>query len=397
MSKSYRCVDCHKEVSIGSKHKDLSCRDCHLGVEPVKTKKEAHVNLFKEFTVEKIERLCQRCHFQEVKLYKEGSHYHYKRELQSILRGFNIKLKIQDFSDLVDLKGDPSTREGLLLDFLKRRCLTCHIWSKGENYAQTSRERGCFSCHKPHSLTRPKEETCLSCHYSTRIGWDYYGLFPHNWALDYRSPLIEGEFPARPFGIEAYNLTPDVHKMKGLTCLNCHPKEEVMYGKRGKTCNDCHKKMKPLLFHNPSVIKKIKCEACHSNYLSQDRLKICSLESSINFEEKINLMIQESREIEDIFTEYLRGNKVQLSMTDKFNGEVKEGIWFCTLSDRQFTQITLGRDEKGRICVLREETLIIKANNYELRGTFRQCKTVHSIGRGDLFRAFKLINDLNQR
>ncbi|MCS7149226.1 MAG: cytochrome c3 family protein [Caldimicrobium sp.] len=397
VSKEYSCRDCHRDVALGEKHSALSCRDCHSGIEPSRNKREAHLNLKVNFTVRETEELCKRCHQEEATLYRRGHHYRYEGELKAIQKAFGINLSVRGFQELVDLEGDHNSQEGILVDFLKRRCLTCHIWSKGEDYPKTRRERGCFSCHPSHQLAKSSDEVCLACHYSTRVGWDYYGYFPHNWASDYRSPFVNGQFPDRPYGIEAYHLTPDVHKIKGLKCSDCHTKEQIMYGAKGKVCKDCHANIDNSRFHSSNILQKIRCEACHAKFISKDDLKICSLEFQVEAEKWENLIVQESKEIEEILTQALLGVKVNPIMKDKFTEKPKEGLWLCSLSDRNFWQINFGIDDKGRICLTREETIYIKKGNIELRGVFKNCKLPHTIGRGDLNRAFWLMRERGLR
>lgn len=393
ISQRYTCVDCHKLESF-QKHASLRCGDCHQGVELAANKEEAHKNLKVSFNSQEVEALCVKCHEREVSGFRQSPHYHYSRELKSIYQGFGLSLKKESLSQFITTGQNIETKEDLLEDFLRRRCFTCHIWSKGEGYAKTKRERGCFSCHKPHQLKRPDEETCLSCHYGKYIGWDYLGLVPHNWATDYRSPFVDGKFPERPYGIEAYKLRPDVHKEKGLTCIDCHSKKEVMFGKEGKSCMSCHDGLKDRLFHSSKVLQKVRCEVCHANFLVQDKRKICYLEYDLNEEKWGHLMIQESKEIETLFAEYYAGKKVEPVMKDKLSDKVSSGIWICTLEGRKFDELILGKDYLGRLCLLREEEIILRGNGLELVGKLKTCKTSHSLGRGDINRALKILRDL---
>lgn len=394
-SQLFTCVDCHLQEKFY--HANLTCNDCHLGKKIAKNKGEAHTSLRKHLNLKEIEEVCQRCHQKEMKKFKNSLHYTYQREIKSIFNGFRIKLSKEKMEDLVEISEDITTKEGLLIDFLKRRCLSCHIFSKGEEYMGTKRSPGCFSCHKPHLLKKPSDKECLSCHYSTRIGWDYYGFFPHNWFTDYRSPFVDGKLPERPYGIEAYPLEEDIHKKKNMKCIDCHKKREIMEGKEKITCHTCHKTLKPSLFHTAKVLNQVHCAVCHANFMAQDPIKICYLEENPDLEAWIDLSIQESSEIEEKIQAFLKGEKVKYTMKDKFTGLEKPGLWLCTMKERNFEKLTFGKDAKNKLCLLRKEKLLLKFENLEIEGIFESCKTPHSISKGNLIRAIKVLNFLEYK
>lgn len=397
--KQYSCLDCHRGlISKKSVHAELSCHLCHGGKEPARSKTDAHKNLSTNPDFLRVESVCMQCHNYETEKFKNSLHYTYRRELRTILSGFNLKFPTITMIELVQTEQDASTREGLIFDFLKRRCLSCHIYSMGENYSKTRRSLSCLSCHPPHSYSKPNDETCLSCHYSIRIGWDYYGFFPHNWFWDYRSPFINGKLPDRPYGIEAYKLEEDIHRKRGLTCSDCHTKEEIMFGKKGKTCKSCHQDLKNQLFHRNEVLKRIRCEVCHARYIAQDEVKICYLSYDIDLDEWEGLVVQESSEVEEKLTALLHGNQVEISMRDKFSGKELPGIWLCTLANRTFNKINIGKDRDGILCLVRREKIELKAENLKVNSTvigiFETCKVPHTIGRGDLNRSLRLLKSV---
>ncbi len=369
-------------IQFSEAHSILSCKDCHPGDKKV-------------IEIEETERLCSRCHPKEVEAFRSTLHYTYAKELKEIKRVFKLPLDgVKELKELAFLEGDPFKKEGLVIDFLKRRCLSCHIWSRGEEYPATKREKGCFSCHKPHQLSKPDDNICLSCHYSTRIGWDYYGFFPHPWFIDYRSPFVDGKEPVRPYGIEAYELKEDLHKELGFTCRDCHKKEEIMLGKEKSQCSFCHKAFKNRIFHSQRVLGKVRCEVCHSQFMATEEKKICFLMFNPDLEEWSELLVQESFEIEKKILDYLQGKKVTFTIKDKFTEKEKKGLWLCRIGDRFFDKLILGRDQAHRICILRREEILLKFGEREVLGEFKVCKTPHSIGRGDLNRSLKILKEL---
>lgn len=386
-SKGLNCIDCHRTHLAKGRHAEISCRACHGGEEPAKNKREAHLGLKSAPDYVTVDALCKNCHAEEAQNFRNSLHYSYRRELQAISEGFRLRPSLQSMPELAKVRPNLTDREGLILDFLKRRCLSCHIYTGGEDYPKTKRGLYCLSCHRAHSYSKPGDETCLSCHYSIRIGWDYYGLFPHNWYMDYRSPFVGGELPERPYGIEAYQLREDIHRKKGLRCVDCHPKEEIMFGKKGTGCSECHQNFKTKVFHRREILQRVRCEVCHARYLAQDELKVCYLSYQVDPDRWEGLTVQESSEIEERLTALLRGERVRIVMRDKFSGEELPGMWLCTLANRTFHKLTLGKDRAGKICLLRRERVELRSENFTARGLFENCKVPHTIGKGDLNRS----------
>ncbi len=391
---AFTCEACHKVSPLNLSHSQLTCKDCHSGSSPAPSKERAHQGLKRTPSHEEVEAICRGCHPGEVLAFKGTAHSTYAGELKDIFKGFNLKIKVDDIKGLLPLEGSTHTEEGLLIDFLKRRCLSCHILSEGERYPSTYRAKGCFSCHRPHQLGKPGDEECLSCHYGTKIGWDYYGYSPHPWFVDYRSPFIKGKQPERPYGIEAYNLKEDIHKEKGLACKDCHTKQEIMYGKEKIECLGCHKGFKEKRFHQKKILQKVRCEVCHASFLSMDKVKRCYLEDKPDLKEWIDLSVQESAEIEEIMRAFGEGKSFEIKMRDKFTGKEKEGLWLCTLEGRRFDELILGKDRGGRFCLLRKERLTLVYGEREISATFENCKTPHSIGKADLNRSLKILKEL---
>ncbi|MFN3406322.1 MAG: hypothetical protein ACK40E_01135 [Caldimicrobium sp.] len=372
-------------------HSQLKCVDCHSGKETAKNKIEAHTGLKVDLDLSDIESICGKCHQSAIKEFKNSLHYTYQKELMTILKGFKVNFFLSKMEELPKVSIDLNSKEGLVLDFLRRRCLTCHVFSKGEGYSETKRSLYCLSCHKPHRLQRPSDKECLSCHYSTRIGWDYYGYYPHNWFRDYRTPLINGGLPERPYGIEAYPLNEDIHKRKNFKCVDCHGKKEIMEGKSKVSCRECHHTFKNSLFHQNKVLNKVDCVVCHANFIAEDPLKICYLEFQPNLEAWVDLAVQESKEIEEKIEAYLQGKPVSYTLRDKFTNEERQGLWLCTLYERNFSYLRLDENKEGKICLKRSEKIVLRFQEIEITGTFESCKIPHSIGKADLITTMKML------
>lgn len=404
------CLHCHPIFFKGVHENSFLCIDCHQGRLWSFSKEEAHQNLISSPSSDLIYQACKKCHAKEIERFFKGLHFTYKNMISKTFQSFNLNLNLS-LHDLKFLnttlerkkleienleKNDPiEIKKIFIVDFFRRRCLSCHIEYEGENYEKTRRAKGCLACHfhkileKPYEkffeIKKPEDEKCLTCHYSSYIGWDYYGYFPHNWYIDYRSPFIKGVEPERPYGIEFYLLVPSVHKEKNLKCRDCHKKEETMYGQKKVSCNDCHKKLS-LKFHNLSLLSKVRCEVCHVNFVTTEKLLECVLEFDPDFNEWIDIAVQESWEIENYFEKRTKGLKVQPKMKDKLNMEDKEGLWLCKNSGRFFEITEYGKDQKGKVCILRKRDVVLKfKEDVIVKGTFRKCVVPHSIGKGKVF------------
>lgn len=349
-----------------------------------------------------------KCHYREGQGFYRSSHYTYKNMISKTFKSFGVELDLtlQDLKSIKQINIENIITENpkdikisLVSNFLRHRCLSCHVEYEGENYPKTRRAKGCLACHfhkvqgetkvkKFFEIKKPEDEKCLSCHYSLYTGWDYYGYFPHNWHTDNRSPFITGTPPERVYGIEFYTLRPSIHKEKGFKCINCHKKEEVMFNKKRISCKDCHKNLSKK-FHNQSLLSSIRCEVCHANFVIREKLLECYLELNPSLEEWIDLMVQESWEIEEYFKNRLRGIEVPAKMKDKVSLELREGLWLCKNGGRSFESTEYGRDKEGKSCLLSKREVILKfKEDVIVKGTFERCVVPHSIGKGNFLGGF---------
>lgn len=389
------CLSCHNIYFKDLHGNFFTCTDCHP-------------NLANAPSSDRVYQVCMKCHYKEVQGFYRGSHYTYKNMITKTFKNFgvDVDLTLQDLKSIkqintknlkVNKKSDINIH--LISDFLRSRCLSCHVEYEGENYPKTKRAKGCLACHfhniqgktkekKFFAIKKPEDEKCLSCHYSLYIGWDYYGYFPHNWYVDYRSPFINGTTPERVYGIEFYTLRPSIHKERGLKCINCHKKEEVMFNKKRRSCKDCHKNLSKK-FHNQSLLRSIRCEVCHANFVIREKILECYLDFNPSLEDWIDLMVQESWEIEEYFRNRLRGVAIPAKMKDKVSLELREGLWLCKNGGRSFEITEYGRDEEGKICILRKRDMILKfKEDVIVKGTFERCVVPHSIGKGNFLGGF---------
>ncbi len=421
-----RCSECHQVVL--DKYHRFSCIRCHKGKSPALTKERAHSGIiYAPASPKYMEYICGPCHKKEINLLKKSLHFTLAGEVNLVREIFGLPQII----DAVHLPAPDNitTTEDLVSDLLRRRCLRCHLFYHGDDYPETRHGLGCSACHlffengrlRNHEFVKkPPDQLCLHCHYGNHVGWDYYGLFEHDYPYQFRSPLIEGNPPPRPWGIDFHELSPDIHLKHGMSCLACHKKEEIMGdGKRYRKeiqaikvqCIDCHKVIDPRSpYHHPKVISRARCSACHAVWSFQDKGFYLILQDDPDWDDWSEFMVQGCSEIEKELISYLTTGQAVAQMSDKFSGKVRQGMWFLAFGWRKFEKVPLGFDEKGRVSVIRPILDIhlsyVNAQDKVIFDDYRPSWLVknpkmayrayspHTIGRGDTFRSQQVLKML---
>ncbi len=421
-----KCTDCH-QFHLDPNHR-FSCPRCHQGHSPATDKEEAHQGLIASpASPENMEKFCGPCHAKEVKRLKKSLHFTLAGEV-NLVRGIFGLSPVKAAVDL-PTPSKITTLDDLVSDLLRRRCLRCHLFYQGDDYAETRRGRGCAACHlffaqgqlqRHEFLKTPPDRLCLHCHYGNHVGWDYYGMFEHDYPYQFRSPLIEGKLPPRPWGIEFHELTPDVHLKHGMSCLACHHQEEIMgdghyYRDQSQAvkvrCLDCHQiKDEHSPYHHPKVLSQARCSTCHALWSFQDQGWHLILTEDPDWDEWSEFMVQGPSEIESLIISYLTTGQARAEMKDKFTGTQRPGVWFLAFGWRQFEKVPFGLDQKGRLAVVRPlldlhlsyvnaEDDVIFDNFYPalLKKTPQKAYVAygpHTIGPGDTFRAQEVLKRL---
>ncbi len=180
-------------------------------------------------------------------------------------------------------------------DFLDKKCLRCHLGSEAPRRAGEFRSTGCAACHMIYTndgstLTRDRavqrsikgsQETrtrflrkesqnsietkraypvvhqftvavpsvqCEHCHQNNGVGNEYEGLFATPARPQDSSKLTDEDEPVL-HGRQYEFLVPDIHRERGMHCIDCHSAKEMKApGKKTETmhdtvtirCEDCH-------------------------------------------------------------------------------------------------------------------------------------------------------------
>lgn len=263
------CLHCHNSEVLDPAHDvhTLGCSPCHLGNPRTVDKAKAHEGIVKNpGDLRIVEQTCgtEGCHGLDV--------HKVKNSLMATNRGIIATLRYY-WGEAPDQNGDFSVEELLkshensdALDYYRKLCATCHLWKQKGDLPGVFGEKGggCSACHyivnpdlpsegaqKGHPLIIKKipVENCVRCHNrSGRIGISYTGVYE---AEGYGTPYKDGEMsPKRLPGDRFFqNLPADIHFLKGLACIDCHTRNEIMGdGKRYAhfeeqleiSCETCH-------------------------------------------------------------------------------------------------------------------------------------------------------------
>jgi len=261
------CLSCHDWERPDGAHdrKVVGCSPCHLGDPLAIDKEKAHQGLvLNPGDLRVVAKTCgvEGCHPADVHKVKNSLMATNRGILSTLLYYWGEREK-QDAAITVEqllTSGETS----LALDYFRKLCATCHLWKQkndmpGAPAFFNEKGGGCSACHyvlpqgksgltvtsfdrsaessagggkkkKPHPLIVKKvpEENCIRCHNrSGRIGISYTGIFE---AEGYGTPYEKGELSRQRLPGDRFYLkiAEDVHHKKGMACIDCHTRDEVM-------------------------------------------------------------------------------------------------------------------------------------------------------------------------
>jgi len=414
------CKTCH--VNVVLKDHDFPCERCHRG-DPKALKKEvAHRGLIKSPSSPNGARVaCIPCHEREVKAADASSHYTMAGEIGAVWKAFfpgDIPPRVSELPKEVPVR----TLRGLVADLLRRRCLRCHVYSHGDGYPSTRRGLGCAACHmrpqenKPgiHKLYRDvPDENCLSCHYGNFVGWDYVGRFEKDIPEAFQVPFRGGRRENFSYGVQWFEMAPDIHRGLGLRCTDCHVKGPCQEGGKddGLKCLDCHKDLSESIpGHDPRSRSRVSCDACHALWSFNDRGRTLVRQDMANYWAWYDLRYQGILGLQEFLEEMDLSDPLVWPvpfMRDAFTGEFLPGIWYQVFGERRWWPVTLGLDKRGRIRVMRPildiALVYVDEDGFVILDALRPQGvnkggllpySPHTIGRADLFRTMKVMKML---
>ncbi len=283
------CLSCHRYEKLDAAHDRtvVGCSPCHLGDALAVDKEKAHAGMvLNPGDLRVVEQTCsvEGCHPADVHKVK-NSLMATNRGILATLLYYWGETETQDM-DLTVEELLNSGETSPALDYFRKLCATCHLWKQkndlpGAPAFFNEKGGGCSACHyipgqgeertsvtdfespavavsgedilkKPHPqiVAQVPEENCIRCHNrSGRIGLSYIGIFE---AEGYGTPYKKGQasekkLPGDRFYLE---LAADVHHVRGMVCIDCHTRDEIM----GDGNRYAHYEQQ----------LEISCRACHS-------------------------------------------------------------------------------------------------------------------------------------
>ena len=301
---------------------------------------------------------CIKCHTNKMSQCKKSNHFTLKNSINNTRKTWGIKNSNVTLQTLPHPKTNITKPSDLVDDFLRRKCLKCHLTSKQINPTKNL----CLACHNKHSnkydaiKAKPTMNKCLKCHNNEFIGTDYKGLFPHDYDKAYRSPLSkDGYYPKRPYGIDFHHLNSDIHYKAGLSCIDCHKKDKDTNNKNASwedkvNCKSCHSDLTPN--NHKQYHGNLSCSSCHSSWnISSYQLNVLR-DDTPNYKQWKRLKVQEDIYLEKFLKKAIKSKTtIMPKMPDYVDGKMYDGIWYSGWLFRRWENIYLVNDNDGKVKV----------------------------------------------
>jgi hypothetical protein len=369
----------------------LGCAVCHLGDPLAVTADKAHRGMV--INPGDLRHAAQTC---AVEGCHPGDIHKVKNSLMATNRGI-IGTLLYYWGETKSQNTDKTVEEliksgetSFALDYFRKLCASCHLWKqKGDMPSAPAffndKGGGCIACHltpppgapkppalpgddqqipkekgkKPHPWLSKKIESdqCIRCHNrSARIGLSYIGKYESE---GYGTPFTQGQpsdkqLPGERFYLE---LADDIHHQRGMACIDCHTREEIMgdgtsyahYEEQVEiSCGSCHGaeigksekgremthidsatrqltgkidgKIRPLKRPKAGACdfpshKRLSCEACHSPWTPQ--CNGCHIERDMREKHLDKLSLKETAGRWREGRSYIRYEKPMLAVWDK--------------------------------------------------------------------------------
>jgi len=387
------CLSCHKDDKLDPAHDPqvLGCSVCHLGDSLAATEAKAHQGMVKNpGDLRYAAKTCavEGCHPADIAKVK-NSLMATNRGIIGTLLYYWGETKSQNTDKTVEQLLE-SGETSFALDYFRKLCATCHLWKQKGDMPEApaffnDKGGGCVACHvtpppgvakppvlvgddqeqpqgkgkKPHPWLSKKVDSdhCIRCHNrSARIGLSYTGKYE---AEGYGTPFAHGELSDKQLPGERFylDLADDIHHQRGMACIDCHTREEIMgdgtsyahYEEQVEiTCGTCHDaklgktakgremnnidpakrqltgkidgKIRPLHKPKPGVCdfpahKRLSCEACHSPWTPQ--CNGCHIERDMRERHLDKLTLAETAGRWREGRSYIRYEKPMLAVWDK--------------------------------------------------------------------------------
>ncbi len=298
---------------------------------------------------------CISCHPKEAKKCEKSNHTTLKNAINITRKAWGIKDSNVTLQTLPLPKIDIKKPSDLVDDFLRRKCLKCHLGVTNSGEKGSKRGKSCLACHYKHQTEgkcqpiKISNGKCLSCHNKSFVGADYLGLFPKDHSHSYRAPLRDnGNYPNKRYGIDFHHLNEDIHYKTGMKCTDCHKGENW---EKKLTCKECHKN--PSKSNHPIYHKNISCNACHSLWNTNSYELSVFRDDTKDYKKWKDLILQEDGYLSKFLTKALKNPSLKPKMPDWIEMKLKDGIWYSGWRYRRWEDFVLVNNKDGKIKIAR--------------------------------------------
>lgn len=303
------CLRCHTGIEEISKNHKFKCTQCHGGNRRAKSLASAHKDMVPNPSdLEHAGKYCGKCHADQIEKV-ERSVMAGARGMINITRyawgaqpygKINYSLR-PNSKDKTEASFPPDGKKHPVDSFLQTKCLRCHLQAPAPHRPGDYRATGCAACHMvygndgltmsqdraiqskkqnpfqknktifqrgnaSHSLTNKRgypilhkftsnipSVQCEHCHNDNGIGNEFEGLLRKPSRPNTSMSRVDLEKPLL-YGSEHEFLTPDIHRQRGMHCIDCHGSNDI---KGAPTSQALHSKV------------EIRCEDCHGTHLRE--------------------------------------------------------------------------------------------------------------------------------
>ncbi|MEE2986438.1 MAG: hypothetical protein VX667_01450 [Nitrospinota bacterium] len=296
------CMYCHLGIEQISDNHKFSCTRCHRGKSRGRTIATAHKGLVSNPSdLKHAKKFCGKCHQEHIQNVERSK----MATARGIINTTRYAWGAQSYEEVpFSLNPDEheqafgAGKEKLPVDsFLRKKCLRCHLQSPSPHRPGDYRATGCAACHMVYAndgltLTydraiqsvqqeeRRKQENrfsrkfanrsmknrrgypilhkfttaipsvqCEHCHNQNGVGSEFEGLFAKPARPKSSRQVVDADQPVL-YGTEHEFLLPDIHRERGMHCIDCHGSNEI----KG-----------PITQPEHSAVE-IRCEDCHGTH-----------------------------------------------------------------------------------------------------------------------------------
>jgi hypothetical protein len=302
---------------------------------------------------------CRQCHPKEYKKCQNSNHTTLKNSINITREIWGIKESNVTLQTIPKAKEIIQMPQDLVDDFLRRKCLKCHLGITKSGESGMQRGKSCLACHTKHQKKgqcqsqKISNDKCLSCHNKQFVGTDYLGLFPKDHHHSFRAPLTkEGQYPSQKYGIDHHRLSEDIHHTIGMGCVDCHNTKGDKNWESGVQCTSCHQQLTTQ--NHPDYHKNIDCSTCHSIWnMSSYELSVFR-DDTADYKKWKDLTLQEDGYLTNFLNRALKSkNAPKPMMPDWVDKKMKPGIWYSGYRFKRWEHFVLGNDLDGKIKILR--------------------------------------------